>query len=94
MTVVDFIEISKTDAIAAVRAASWTQERPALRGHPSGRGPVMTSDQPAPSKCHDQQAAGVTPNPCRAPGQLLRCQLCPASETFWRRSASPNSEGT
>ncbi len=44
MNVVDFIEISKPDAIAAVRAASWMQERAELatcghRGcedHPGG----------------------------------------------------------
>lgn len=41
-----------------------------------------------PSKCPAPPGAGIDPNPCREPGSLLRCQLCPASPTYWRRTAS------
>lgn len=39
-----------------------------------------------PVKCKEHDAAGVPPNPCREPGSALKCQLCPASPTYWRRT--------
>ena len=47
----------------------------------------MTAE-PVPSKCPAPPGAGIEPNPCREPGSLLRCQLCPDSPSFWRRTAS------
>jgi hypothetical protein len=46
-----------------------------------------------PSKCNPTPGAGVEPNPCREPGSKLRCQLCPVSSTYWRRSDPLRSEG-
>lgn len=39
-----------------------------------------------PLKCKDHDAAGVTPNPCTVPGSMSKCQLCPASPTYWRKT--------
>lgn len=39
-----------------------------------------------PVKCRDHDAAGVPRTDCTEPGSKLRCQLCPASPTFWRKT--------
>jgi hypothetical protein len=52
----------------------------------------MTSPEPAPSKCAGPQGANVRPNPCRVPGELPRCVLCPVSPTYWRNKIT-TSEG-
>ncbi len=39
-----------------------------------------------PAKCTGPLGADVDPNPCSAPGSLLRCQLCPSSPTYWRHT--------
>lgn len=46
-----------------------------------------------PLKCPSHNAAGVTPNPCTQPGSMARCMLCPASPTFWRKTAGSTPEG-
>lgn len=50
----------------------------------------MTAVTEAPSKCDATPGAGVPRNPCTVPGSQPRCQLCPASPTFWRRKAVPS----
>lgn len=39
-----------------------------------------------PIKCGDHDAAGVPPAPCLEPGSMDRCELCPASPTYWRKT--------
>lgn len=46
-----------------------------------------------PLKCGDHDAAGVPPNPCREPGSMLRCQLCPNSPSYWRRQERSVTRG-
>lgn len=47
-----------------------------------------------PSKCPEPSGAGITPNSCATPGSLLRCQICPESPTYWRKTAnSPGASG-
>jgi hypothetical protein len=39
-----------------------------------------------PDKCDPTPGAGVERNPCTEPGTLPRCELCPRSPNYWRRS--------
>lgn len=52
----------------------------------------MTSDVSVPLKCESEHAAGSPAVPCPEPGSMLRCQLCPASPTYWRNKIT-TSEG-
>lgn len=50
---------------------------------------ATVEDEPGvlvPLKCKDHDAAGVPRNDCTEPGSQLKCQLCPASPTYWRRT--------
>lgn len=44
------------------------------------------TEPPVPSKCSPPPGAGVPPNPCLEPGSLPRCQLCPTSPNYWRKT--------
>lgn len=47
--------------------------------------PDLADIPPGPIKCTDHDAPGVPRNDCTEPGSRLKCQLCPASPTYWRR---------
>lgn len=39
-----------------------------------------------PSKCAPTPGVGVPANPCRKPGSMLRCLLCPRWSGYWRNA--------
>ncbi|GAA0527173.1 hypothetical protein GCM10010172_04640 [Paractinoplanes ferrugineus] len=54
----------------------------------------LSSEFPTvPLKCKPEQAANVPDNPCVRPGEQLRCRLCPASPSYWRRTEIKTLEG-
>ncbi len=53
----------------------------------------MIPVEDVPIKCRPETAADVPDHPCKPQGSQLRCRLCPASPTYFRRDEIKTSEG-
>jgi hypothetical protein len=47
--------------------------------------PDLADMPPGPLKCDGAATPEHPAVPCAEPGTLPRCQICPASPTYWRR---------